>query len=56
MLYSRFFECSIFVFKVFNATVFLTLVVTGNVGGMKRWGLRATFLSSYTELDAWWNA
>jgi hypothetical protein len=25
-------------------------------GGMKRWGLRATFLSSYTELDAWQNA
>jgi len=21
-------------------------------GGMKRWGLRATYLSSYTELDA----
>jgi hypothetical protein len=26
------------------------------VGGMKHWGLRATFLSSYTELDAWKNA
>jgi hypothetical protein len=25
-------------------------------GGMKRWGLRATFLSSYTELDAGQNA
>ena len=24
-------------------------------GGMKRWGLRATSLSSYTELDAWQN-
>ena len=24
-------------------------------GGMKRWGLRATFLSSYTELNAWQN-
>jgi len=24
-------------------------------GGMKRWGLRATSLSSYTNLDAWQN-
>lgn len=26
------------------------------VGGMKRWGVRATILSSYTELNAWQNA
>jgi len=30
----------------FNSTLQVT------VGGMKRWGLRAIFLSSYTELDA----
>jgi len=26
--------------------------IVHNGGGMKRWGLRATILSSYTELDA----
>jgi len=40
-----------FTFQCFYVVVcLLHLAVT--VGGMKRWGLRATFLSRYTELEA----
>jgi len=34
----------------------LSFSLTANGGGMKSLGLRASFLSSYTELDAWQNA
>jgi len=34
---------------------FFGFAMNANGGGMKRWGQRATFLSSYTELDAWQN-
>ncbi|MFA5431596.1 MAG: hypothetical protein WC319_01785 [Candidatus Paceibacterota bacterium] len=56
-------ECAVgfpFFFCLYAAKIslcrclFFGLLVT--VGGMKRWGLRATFLSSYTELEAGQNA